>query len=132
MGSERRTVGPRAGPRQVLALPPRRLPPARPAPPAPNARRRLPREDARGPFVVEGSYFERRRYRDEIERDGLSMTFESRHWTLEDYCELLGGGFLLDAIRDVPGANALWERIPMFLQLRGVLAERRGKAPQPG
>ncbi|HEY0639332.1 MAG TPA: hypothetical protein VGD67_16915, partial [Pseudonocardiaceae bacterium] len=36
-------------------------------------------------LVLTESYFDRRVYRDDIERDGLRMVFESRHWTLADY-----------------------------------------------
>ncbi len=36
-------------------------------------------------FIIRDSYFEQRRYSDAIERDGLRMTFTSRHRPLEAY-----------------------------------------------
>jgi SAM-dependent methyltransferase len=81
-------------------------------------------------LVLVGDYFERRRYRDELERNGLRVTFESRHWTLQDYLEaLLGAGFIVEALREVRDAeHPRWSRYPLFLH---ILA-KRGKAPQPG
>jgi SAM-dependent methyltransferase len=84
--------------------------------------------DAR--FIIRESYFDRRRYSDAIERDGLRMTFESRHWTLEDYITaIVDAGFVVDAVREVtePG-NPRWSRLPLFLHLRAV----RARASQPG
>jgi SAM-dependent methyltransferase len=87
-------------------------------------------DDPESPFALSESYFERRRYADSIEREGLRMTFSSIHWTFEDYVELLlRAGFELDAVREVTDDGHLqWRRAPMFLHLRGV----RGKASQPG
>jgi SAM-dependent methyltransferase len=88
------------------------------------------REDADSPFVISESYFERRRYADTMERDGLRMRFESRHWTLEDYFEVLfRAGFTIDAVREVTDeSHPLWRRLPCFLHLRAA----RGNADQPG
>jgi SAM-dependent methyltransferase len=87
-----------------------------------NSGHQLDREHPEAPLVMTHDYFERRRYRDELERDGLRMTFESRHWTLEDYFEALGGaGFQVDALREV-GQNdhPRWSRYPLFLHLRAI------------
>ena len=87
------------------------------------------RADPQSPFVIEGSYLERRRYTDEIERDGLAMTFVSEHRPLAAYAGALeGAGLLVEALREpaVPrDAYATervrrWERIPLFLHLRAV------------
>jgi SAM-dependent methyltransferase len=80
--------------------------------------------DPDAPFIIRESYFDRRRYSDAIERDGLRMTFESRHWTLEDYITaIVDAGFVVDAVREVaePG-NPRWSRLPLFLHLRAVRA----------
>jgi hypothetical protein len=71
-------------------------------------------------FAVEASYFESRRYADDVERDGLEMTFHGRHRTLEEYSRALeDAGFAITALReatDVGGAR--WSRIPLFLHGR--------------
>jgi hypothetical protein len=80
------------------------------------------------PFVVGGSYLGSWRYRDEVERDGLGMTFHSHHRSLEGYSRALeDAGMVVEAIREVtvddgwvavhPEA-ARWRRIPLFLHLR--------------
>ena len=81
-------------------------------------------------LVLVEDYFDRRRYRDEIERDGLRMTFESRHWTFEDYAgTLLAAGFRIDDLREIRDPDhPCWSRYPLFLH---VLAAR-GNASQPG
>ena len=88
--------------------------------------------DDDSPFVLEGSYFDRRRYSDRLERAGLTMTFNSRHRTFEDYVgSLLAAGFALEHVREVTDEeNPRWRRVPMFLHLRAV--KERGKASQPG
>ena len=82
--------------------------------------------DAR--FVIDTSYLEARRYRDSIERDGLRMTFNSRHWPLEAYFHALQGtGFVVEALTEPTenaesvaerAARARWRRLPLFLDLR--------------
>ena len=81
-------------------------------------------------FVIRDSYFDRRRYTDAIVRDGLGMTFESRHWTLEDYVTAMADADLMvDALREIAEPDhARWARLPLFLHFRAV----RGKASQPG
>lgn len=81
------------------------------------------------PFVVEGSYFERRTTDLAVERDGRTMRFVSRHAPLETYLgELAAIGLLVEdlrepsipdsAFRDASGSR--WQRMPLFLHLRAV------------
>jgi ubiquinone/menaquinone biosynthesis C-methylase UbiE len=69
-------------------------------------------------FVVEGSYFGRRRFEGTFARAGLEMTFRSWPYPLEAYTRALeAAGFLLEAIREPadPGEDTRHRRIPMFL-----------------
>ncbi|CAN5501774.1 class I SAM-dependent methyltransferase [soil metagenome] len=77
------------------------------------------------PFVMRQSYFEQRRYADTVERDGLRMTFTSRHRPLEAYVAALeAAGLHLERLvevadtTDAPGDR--WQRIPLFLHFRAV------------
>jgi SAM-dependent methyltransferase len=84
--------------------------------------------DAREPggiFEIRDSYFEQRRYRDEIVRDDLPMAFTSLHRDLEDLAgAMLRAGFLIDRLVEVPDSSAppgsRWQRIPLFLHLGAV------------
>ena len=78
-------------------------------------------------FVINESYFDRRRYVDEIERNGLSMTFVSDHRSCADYVNpLLDAGLVLERVREVTmkreqmtqRESERWLRIPLFLHLR--------------
>jgi SAM-dependent methyltransferase len=82
-------------------------------------------EDA--PFVICDSYFERRRYVDRIEKDGLEMTFTSDHRSLEGWLRpITETGFLVERVREIPGTHrARWQRIPLFLHVRALKPERR-------
>jgi SAM-dependent methyltransferase len=72
-------------------------------------------------FVIEKSYFEPRRYVDRIERDGLTMTFSSRHHPLEEYVgRLADAGFTLETLREITSDEGRWKRLPMFLFIRAV------------
>jgi len=53
----------------------------------------------------------------------VKMTFESRHYTLQDYFEaLLGAGFQVEALREIGDPeHPRWSRYPLFLH---VLARR--------
>ena len=84
-------------------------------------------DDEDSPFVIRESYFERRRYVDRLERDGLEMTFTSDHRPLEGWLlPLVDTGFLIESMREIPGAHrARWKRIPLFLHVRAVKPERR-------
>ena len=72
------------------------------------------------PFVVEGDYFQRRRFVDVVERDGLRMAFNQGHWPLQDYFGALeAAGLLTEAVREPrPGGESRWNRVPLFLHVR--------------
>jgi SAM-dependent methyltransferase len=76
-------------------------------------------------FVMRESYFQQRRYADTVERDGLRMTFTSRHRPLEAYfAALTSAGLLVERLVEIadttvpPGDR--WQRIPLFLHIRAV------------
>lgn len=82
-------------------------------------------------FVIGGSFLgDRRRSYLEVERDGLTFTFEGWEYTVEAYSRALeAAGFLVEAIREpVPDlarfperpSMARWLRVPLFLYLRAV------------
>jgi ubiquinone/menaquinone biosynthesis C-methylase UbiE len=82
----------------------------------------MPRQgDDDAPFVIE-SYLNRRRYSDFLERDGLEMTFESIHFTLEDYSRALeDGGFVIEHLEELyDDENPRWRRVPLFLRWTAV------------
>jgi len=71
-------------------------------------------DEAARPFVIDGSWFERRALADTCERDGCTMTFHSQHRPLQAYTEALAdAGFLIERIRDVgdPSPADKWHRI---------------------
>jgi SAM-dependent methyltransferase len=81
------------------------------------------------PFVIEGSYLDVSYYADELERDGLEMTFTSAHRPLERYTEALSAaGFLIERLREpsVPEraiaqeSARRWQRLPLFLHVRAL------------
>jgi SAM-dependent methyltransferase len=77
--------------------------------------------DPEAPFVVRGSYLSTFRFHDEIERDGLTMTFHSAHRSLETYSSAFeAAGFVIEAMREVtePSPAGRWSRIPLFLDIR--------------
>jgi len=85
---------------------------------------------ADAPFVISGSYLERRRIEEPFERDGLRITFRGWTYPLADYARALEkAGLLIEAIREpaVPEeavladpAEARWARLPNFLFLRAM------------
>jgi SAM-dependent methyltransferase len=86
---------------------------------------RFQAQDADAPFTIRGSYFEQRRYADDVERDGLQMTFTSIHRPLEAYVAALNvAGFQIETIREIADTSdppvARWRRIPLFLHLRAL------------
>jgi SAM-dependent methyltransferase len=88
-----------------------------------NSAHEVDRVHPEGRLVLTEDYFDRRRYTDTIERDDVRMTFESRHWTLEDYFDaLLAAGFRIEALREIGDPeHPRWSRYPLFLH---VLASR--------
>jgi SAM-dependent methyltransferase len=76
-------------------------------------------EDA--PYVIR-SYRAQRRYADTIERGGLPMTFNSIHFTLEDYWRAFrDAGLLVTDLREgYDDDNPRWSRVPLFLRLHAL------------
>jgi SAM-dependent methyltransferase len=75
-------------------------------------------------FRIDDSYLAERRYADDVERDGLTMRFESEHRPLESYTRALEhAGFAIEALREVtdPDPHDKWSKLPLFLDLRAVL-----------
>jgi SAM-dependent methyltransferase len=82
----------------------------------------VPRDgDDDAPFVIE-SYLEQRRYSELLERQGLEITFESIHFTLEDYSRALeDGGFLIEQVAEsYDDTSPRWRRVPLFLRWTAV------------
>jgi SAM-dependent methyltransferase len=82
---------------------------------------------ADAPFVIKGDYLKSFAYADAVEREGRSMTFHSRHRSLESYFSVLeAAGFLVEALREpeipdyalVSEGSLRWQRIPLFLHWR--------------
>lgn len=80
-------------------------------------------------FVIKGDYLHAFPYADAVERDGLTMTFNSQHRPLEAYFMALeNAGFLVEVLREpsvpeqaiVSGTGRRWQRIPLFLHLRAL------------
>ena len=76
-------------------------------------------------FVIRESYFTERQYTDAVERDGLQMTFTSRHRPLEAYFAAIeSAGLLVERLVEVPDTTFTpgdrWQRIPLFLHVRAV------------
>jgi SAM-dependent methyltransferase len=78
------------------------------------------------PFVIGGSYLEAFRYQDDIERDGLKMSFVSEHRPLHAYFDALKkAGLLVQHVREPPvpdeavenARSRRWQRVPMFLHI---------------
>jgi ubiquinone/menaquinone biosynthesis C-methylase UbiE len=88
-----------------------------------NSAHDIDREHPDHRLVLVEDYFDRRRYGDSIERDGLRMTFESIRWTLQDYFDaILAAGFQVTALREIGDPqHPRWSRYPLFLH---VLATR--------
>jgi SAM-dependent methyltransferase len=86
--------------------------------------------DPAAAFVIRGTYLEAHPYVDQIERDGMSMTFSSRHHSIEEYFRALeAAGLMVEAVREVPVDEASaaadqsrirWRRLPLFLDVRAV------------
>jgi SAM-dependent methyltransferase len=92
-----------------------------------NSAGRFETEAADAPFVIKGDYLGTFDYADTIERDGLPMTFHSRHRPLECYFRALEEcGLIAEALREprVPNhavrsdRGRRWQRLPLFLHLR--------------
>ena len=83
-------------------------------------------ETPESPFIIRGTYLGESAYRDVVTRDGIDMTFYSRHRPIDSYSRALErAGLYIDAIREHPmPASAVrsesirWTRVPLFLHLR--------------
>ena len=78
------------------------------------------RFEKHGRFVIRGSYLASFRTTDVVERDELTMTFESQHRPISAYVDALAtAGFVVDALREpVTASHDSWSRVPLFLHLR--------------
>ncbi len=92
-----------------------------------NSAGRFETATADAPFAIKGSYLDPFDYSDQVERDGLAMTFHSRHRPLESYFRALEEvGLLVEALREprVPDhaidseSGRRWQRVPLFLHIR--------------
>jgi ubiquinone/menaquinone biosynthesis C-methylase UbiE len=92
-----------------------------------NSAGRFETDRADSHFVIKDTYLQPFRYSDTVEREGLSMTFHSRHRSLETYSMTLeDSGFLIESLREprVPDhavtseRGRRWQRLPLFLHLR--------------
>jgi SAM-dependent methyltransferase len=81
------------------------------------------------PFVVSGSYLDPSAYTDTVERDGIGLTFVSRHRPMESYTDAIAdSGLLIERMREsalpkeaVTSARMQrWLRVPLFLHVRAV------------
>jgi SAM-dependent methyltransferase len=75
-------------------------------------------------FVLRDSYFQERRYQDDVDQGGLRMRFVAHHRPLEAYfAAMQRAGLLTEAVREVrPGNGDQWDRVPLFLDFRAVRA----------
>lgn len=76
-------------------------------------------------FIVDGSYFESRRTREQVERDGLSMVFTGYQQPLSAYARALeDSGFLIGAIREplATRADGSAHRLPWHLWIKAIHA----------
>lgn len=76
-------------------------------------------------FEIRGSYLEERQYADTFERDGLAMTFVSRHRPLEQVAgAVIAAGLLIDHVAEPPARNMpsgdRWRRLPLFLHIGAI------------
>jgi ubiquinone/menaquinone biosynthesis C-methylase UbiE len=74
-----------------------------------------------GRFRID-SYLDRRVLVEEVERDGLAMTFHGRHHILEDYSRALeAAGFVFERFREIyDDEHENWSRVPPFLDFVAV------------
>jgi ubiquinone/menaquinone biosynthesis C-methylase UbiE len=76
-------------------------------------------------FEIRESYFDERTTRGTFESDGLTITFVSRHRSLERFARtFLDAGLLIDFIAEIPDTSdppgTPWRRLPPFLHLGAV------------
>ena len=93
-----------------------------------NSTGRFTDETANSPFVISGSYFDENNYSDTFERNGLEMTFHSKHRPLVRFSKSFEqAGLLMEAIREHPVPDGVaagsdrwkrWQRLPLFMHFR--------------
>jgi SAM-dependent methyltransferase len=90
-----------------------------------NSAGRFESDAANAPFRID-RYLARFDYSDRMERDGLTMVFNSRHHPLADYfAALAASGLTVETLREpavpesaVPSPSARrWQRVPLFLHI---------------
>lgn len=87
------------------------------------------RDGPGSPFVIDGPYFESRRYEDIAHRDGLTMTFRGWAHPISAYTRALeDAGLLIEALREPVAyrADGSAHPVPWHLWLRAVRPARRG------
>jgi SAM-dependent methyltransferase len=87
-----------------------------------NSAGRFPSRDVDAVFEIEDSYFEERRSNNTFTRDGLTITFASKHRSLERMARaILDAGLLIDHVGELPDMSdppgTPWRRLPLFLHL---------------
>ncbi len=92
-----------------------------------NSAGRFKDRSSASPFLIENTYLGEFVYASDESRDGLRMTFHSRHRPLDAYSRALeAAGFVIEAIREHPVPDEAieserskrWQRVPLFLHLR--------------
>ena len=80
------------------------------------------RKDADARFVVTGSYLETQCFDQELDREGMRMTFRSWRRPLEAYARAFeNAGLVIELLREPAAPEAgdgRWKRMPMFLFMR--------------
>ena len=82
--------------------------------------------DADRPFVIGGSYLQPERYVDTFSRDGLTVTFNGEHRSLQAYTEALAAaGFVIKRLLEPtdPDPAKPWRRVPLFLNVLAALQQ---------
>jgi SAM-dependent methyltransferase len=83
---------------------------------------RFESRDPNARFIVDGSYFGKRRFEGTVEQAGLSMTFRGWTYALDDYARAFeDAGFVFERVREpIAGEDEdpRHARMPLFLHLR--------------
>ncbi|MCP2169068.1 class I SAM-dependent methyltransferase [Goodfellowiella coeruleoviolacea] len=93
------------------------------------------RFDGTGPnarLVIEGTYFDRRRFEDEAERDGMRMVFRGWAYPLSAYSQALeAAGLLIESLREpvAVAASGVPYRLPYHLWIRAIRPATTPAAP---
>jgi hypothetical protein len=87
-------------------------------------------DEADAPFVIEGSYLGRRRFKGTFQRDGLQIALHGWAYPLEGYARAFqAAGLVIEVLREPPfpapnaerkPAEQRWRRVPSFLMLRAL------------